>query len=97
MLHIVLLLVTSDFPISTALESQRYPAVCYQQDQYYVFWCDQRYYGVDSTNCLYCARVTTAGTVIDTDGRLLFRDDAGYELDAAFDGTNFLVVFRNHC
>jgi len=97
MLHLLLMLISTDFPISTAFESQRYPAVCYQQDQYYAFWCDRRFYGLDTTNCLYCTRITTEGVVIDPDGRLLVRDDVGYELDAAFDGANFLVVFRNHC
>jgi hypothetical protein len=96
-MYFLLMLISADFPISNAVESQRYPVVCYQQDQYYVYWADRRFYSMDSTNCLYCARVTTAGAVIDADGKLLFQDDVGYELDAAFDGTNFLVVFRNHC
>jgi len=97
MIVLGLMLVGSDFPISAAAESQRYPAVCFQPDQYYVFWCDRRFYGLDSTGCLYCARVTTDGAIVDPDGRQLYRDDVGYELDAAFDGVNFLVIFRNHC
>jgi len=97
MMHLLLILVSADFPITTEVESQRYPVVCYQQGQYYVFWADRRFLSLDSTSCLYGARVSTGGVVLDTSGRLLFRDDVGYELDAAFDGTNFLVVFRNHC
>ena len=97
MMPLLLILICVDFPITTEVESQRYPAVSYQQGQFYVFWADRRYLGVDSTSCLYAARVSTAGVVLDTAGKLLYRDDVGYELDAAFDGTNFLLVFRNHC
>jgi hypothetical protein len=97
MMHLLLILLSADFPITTEVESQRYPAVSYQEGQYYVFWADRRFLGVDSTSCLYAARVSTDGAVLDTAGKLLFRDDVGYELDAAFDGANFLVVFRNHC
>jgi hypothetical protein len=97
MMPLLLILISVDFPITTEVESQRYPVVSYQQDQYYVFWADNRFLGEDSTSCLYCARVSIAGVVLDTAGKQLYRDDVGYELDAAFDGANFLVVFRNHC
>lgn len=96
-MHLLLLLLGADFPISDEIESQRYPAVSIAQGQFFVFWTDRRFYGLDSSSCLYCARVNTDGAVVDPAGRLLFYDDAAYELDAAFDGTNFLVVFRNHC
>ncbi len=97
MMQLLLVLVSTDFPITAAYDSQRYPAVCYQDGQFYVFWADRRFLSQDSTSCLYATRVSTDGVVIDTAGKQLFRDDVGYELDAAFDGTNFLVVYRNHC
>ncbi|OPX17561.1 hypothetical protein BXT86_05795 [candidate division WOR-3 bacterium 4484_100] len=97
MLFILLTLIGSDFPISTAQNSQRYPGICYANNIYYVFWVDKRFYGQDSTTSLYGSRVSKDGVVIDPDGKLLFRDDVGYELDADFDGENLLVVFRNHC
>lgn len=91
---LVLALISSDFPISTAPNYTGYPSVCYANDQFYVFWIDQRSYPLRS---LYGARVTTDGTVLDPDGRELYTDSAGYSCDVAFDGTNFLAVTRNHC
>lgn len=91
------MLLGADIMINNEIESQRYPAVCYAQGQYFVFWTDRRFYSIDSSCCLYCSRVSTNGTVIDPNGKLLFYDDVAYDLDVAFDGANYLVVFRNHC
>ena len=91
------MLLNADFPISNEIESQRYPAVGCAQDQYCAFWTDHRFYSIDSSSCLYCSRVSTDGSVIDPNGKLLYYDDAAYEMDVAFDGTNYLVIFRNHC
>lgn len=93
-LAVVLALVGSDFPISTAPNYTGYPSVCYANDQFYVFWIDQRHYPLMS---LYGTRVTIDGTVLDANGRELYTDSAGYSCDAAFDGTNILAVTRNHC
>jgi hypothetical protein len=92
-----LMLVTADFPVTTAQESQRYPTVYYALDQFYVFWVDERFAAEDSSECLYVARITTSGTVLDPEGILLFREEVTEELDVAYDGTNFLVTFRNYC
>ncbi len=94
LLTFLLLLVGSDFPISTAPNYTGYPSVCYANDMFYVFWIDQRHLPLLS---LYGARVTTDGTMLDPSGRSLYVDSAGYSCDVAFDGTNLLVVTRNHC
>jgi hypothetical protein len=43
------------------------------------------------------ARVTKQGTVLDPTGVELFTDSIGYRVSAAWDGSNFLVVTREHC
>ncbi len=91
------MLLSVDFIINAEIESQRYPAVGFAQGQYCVFWTDRRFYSIDSSCCMYCTRIATNGTVIDPGGKLVFYDDVAYELDVAFDGINYLVVFRNHC
>jgi hypothetical protein len=93
-LAILAALIGGDFPISTAPNYSGYPSVCYANDQFYVFWIDQRNLPLMS---LFGARVTTDGTVLDPSGRELYTDSAGYSSDVAFDGTNFLAVTRNHC
>lgn len=93
-LAIVFTLISSDFPISTAPNYTGYPSVCYVNDLFYVFWIDQRQLPLRS---LYGARVATDGTVLDSAGRELYTDSAGYNCDVAFDGTNLLAVTRNHC
>ena len=93
-LALVLALLSGDFPISTAPNYTGYPSVCYANNQFYVFWIDQRNLPLRS---LYGARVTTDGTVLDPTGRELYTDSAGYNCDVAFDGTNLLAVTRNHC
>ncbi len=97
MIPIILLLISADFPITTAGDFQEYPAVCYVNDQFYVFWVDYRYRYTTGQLSLFGARVSKTGAVLDTAGRLLYGDSASYNCDAAFDGTNFLVVTRNHC
>ncbi|UCG31315.1 MAG: hypothetical protein JSV53_05410 [candidate division WOR-3 bacterium] len=87
----------AEFPICTAADEQYYPCGVYENDQYYVFWADYRYYDVDSSQSVFGARVSTDGTVIDPDGKLLYRNRTGYEPAVAYDGTNFLVVFRDSC
>jgi hypothetical protein len=90
-------LFTADFPICTADDVQQYPCAVFANDQYYVFWMDDRYHFVDSVHAVFGARVSTNGTVIDPDGKLLFAREAGFNPCAAYDGTNFLVAFRDSC
>ncbi len=94
MIPLILLLIGADFPISTAPNYTGYPSVCYANDQYFVFWVDQRQYPNMS---IYSARVTKDGFVLDPNGIELYTDSAGYRCSVACDGTNFLVVTRNHC
>jgi hypothetical protein len=87
-------LVSADFPICAAPGFTGYTSVVYAQDLFYVFWEDQR---ESPLTGLYAARVTKQGTVLDPSGRELYTDSVGYRINAAWDGTNFLVVTRNHC
>lgn len=90
-----LYLVNADFPICTNSLSQYYPCPLYENGQYYVFWSDRRHHSPDYS--IYGARIATDGTVLDPDGKLIFRRQTGYELSAAYDGANFLVVSRDSC
>lgn len=94
LLHILL---AADFPICTAQYFQAGPAVLFAENQYYVFWEDERYFFDDSSRATYVARVTTNGTVIDPDGIVLYSDSTGYRPAVSYDGQNFLLVTRNHC
>lgn len=89
-----LLLMQADFPICPASSFSGYPASIYYDSLYYVFWIDQR---TLPTMSIYGARVATDGTVIDPSGVQIYNDSASYGCNVAFDGTNFLVVTRNHC
>ncbi len=91
---LLLALVGADFPICAASGYSGYASVVYAQDQYYVFWEDQRAYPLTG---VYGARVTKQGAVLDPNGVNLFTDSVGYRVSAAWDGTNFLVVTRQHC
>ena len=87
-------LVGADFPICTASGYTGYASVEYAQDQYHVFWEDQRAYPLTG---VYGARVTKQGEVLDPTGVEFFTDSIGYRVSAAWDGENFLVVTRQHC
>jgi hypothetical protein len=92
--HLLLCLLGADFPICTAPNYTGYPAVCHAEGRFYVFWVDQRQ---RPSMSIYGARVSHDGTVLDPDGVELYTDSAGYRCSAAFDGSGFLVVTRNHC
>jgi len=87
---IAFLLIGADFPICTASSYQGHTSVCYVNDTFYVFYADQRQY--PPFRSVYCNRVTKDGTVLDGTGVDLHSDSAGIRVNAAFDGTNFLVV-----
>lgn len=84
----------ADFPICTAPSYTGYPTVCYAHGRFNVFWIDQRR---APSMSIYGARVTVDGTVLDSNGVEICTDSAGYRCGVASDGSNFLVVFRNHC
>ena len=96
-LMLSLVLPNVHFPICTAANDQYFPCAMYENDQYYVFWVDYRDNGVDSSQSVFGARVSASGTVIDPDGKLLYKNRSGNAPAAAYDGTNFLVVFRDSC
>lgn len=87
-------LIQADFAICTYDESQYCPESIYANSQFYTFWNDRRFV---TEYCLYGARISESGTVIDPDGKELFRNQVDIDPAAAFDGTNFLVAFRDSC
>jgi hypothetical protein len=66
----------------------------FANDQFYVFWEDLRYYPSDRSTM--AARLTEDGQLLDPDGILIIRDRT-VDVDAAYDGTNFLVVVQDSC
>ena len=97
-LLVVLYLLGANFPICTeTTNSQNCPTTIYANNQYYVFWYDCRYYAQNSTYAIFGSRVTTGGTVLDYNGKELFRDSSYLKLSCAYDGINFMVVARNGC
>jgi hypothetical protein len=93
-IHIILVLLNADFAVNTGSNYQGYPSLCYANDQFYVFWIDQR---TLPNMSIFGARVMKDGTVIDTSGVELYTDSASYDCNVSYDGTNLLVVTRNHC
>ncbi len=94
MLILLLCILGSDFPISTAYESQHGSSVQFANDQFYVFWQDLRFYPSDRSTV--GARITEQGQILDPDGALLMRDRT-MTVDCAFDGINFLLVVQDSC
>ncbi len=86
-------------PISTVPNAdpnpgnQYIPSVAFDGTNYLVVWTELR--DASPSYELYAARVTPAGTVLDPDGRQI--TSGAYALrmpSVAFDGTNYLVVWR---
>lgn len=94
MVSLILLLLSSDFPISAQIESQHRPVAIFADGMFYVFWQDLRFYPSDRST--FAARVTPEGSVLDTNGVLMMRDRT-ISADAAYDGTNFLIVVQDSC
>jgi hypothetical protein len=90
----ILFILSNDFPISAATESQHYPIVQFADSQFYVFWQDLRFYPSDRTTM--AARISSDGLVLDPDGIVMMRDRT-VDADAAYDGTNFLLVVQDSC
>ncbi|MEO0185741.1 MAG: hypothetical protein ABIL20_08100 [candidate division WOR-3 bacterium] len=90
---IVLRLFSVDFPITNLNSDERFPCAAYANSQYYVFWTDYRNY---PQYALYGARISPTGTVIDLNGKFLFQDSC-FTPAVAYDGSNFLVVWRDGC
>ncbi len=84
----------SGIPISTAANSQRYPAVAHDGTNFLVVWEDFRsgtgYYDI------YGARVSGTGAVLDTSGiPISTATNDQFTPAVAHDGTNFLVVWED--
>ncbi len=84
----------ADFSICTAKGNQIYPRLLSKNNQYYIFWADYRHGG---DYALYGTRLTKAGKVLDSNGKLLFKHKAAYQPAIAADETNILAVFRDGC
>ena len=83
----------ADFAICTANHYQFNPQATFANNQYYVFWEDWRFHQADSITGIYGARISTTGSVLDPDGKLLLLDSV-LDPKAAWDGSGFLVVCR---
>lgn len=97
LLSLLFIFSTSDFPISTAVDNQLFPSVNYVNGQYYVFWEDRRFYSSDSTFGVFASRVSENGTVLDPGGKEIYSNLVYYDVNASFDGTNFLVALEDSC
>jgi len=96
-MSLLLLLIGADIPVCTATNDQLTPVVTFANQQYYVFWEDRRFVGVDTTYAVYGARVTPEGAVLDPEGKLIFRRQVRYDVAVATDGLGFLVAFEDSC
>jgi len=79
--------------VTTAAETQRYPAVSSNGSDWLIAWEDRRNYSITWTD-VYGARVSTAGTVLDAAG-IAISALGGDELKPhlASDGADYLVIW----
>lgn len=76
-------------------DSANNPHVIFDGNHYYVVWEDHRQYSVSRTD-VYGARITVAGTVLDTSGQAI-SVAPGFEYSPAvcYDGQNYLVAWHD--
>ncbi len=89
-----LCIIQADFGICTYDGDQIYNTPCYANNQFYAFWIDRR---LETDYSLFGARITESGSVIDPNGKELFRNQADGKPEIAYSGANFLAVFRDSC
>ena len=83
---------TAGIPVSTASSGQRFPFVVFGETNYLVVWADRRNGEYD----IYGARISTSGTVIDTNGiPISTAPNTQFFPSVDFDGTNYLVVWED--
>jgi hypothetical protein len=85
--------------ISSDSFNQVNPAVAFAGSDYMVVWQDGRKnFGKSADYDIYCARVTPVGSVLDPHGRQDISSMADRQSfsSAAFDGTNYLVVWQDY-
>ncbi len=90
-------LISVNFAVCTDTANQYYPAAIFANNLYYAFWSDYRYYNSSGLYSIFGARITNTGIVLDPGGRALYSNQSAHEPKVAFDGNNFLVVFRDSC
>ena len=80
-------------PISTELNDQRNPAICFCGADYLVVWDDTRN---DSLGDIYGTRVNQAGIILDSAGIMISNAPYRQRHPAiAFDGVDYLVVWED--
>jgi hypothetical protein len=80
--------------ISTAANSQGSPALAFDGTNYLVAWSDYR---SGTSNDIYGARVSPAGSVLDGSGLAISTAaNSQYSPALAFDGTNYLVAWSDY-
>ncbi len=83
---------TLGIAVTTVEAQNEFPAVTFDGENYLVIWQDERNVVYD----IYCARISTAGTVIDTTGIAISTADHDQCSPAvAFDGQHYLVVWQD--
>ena len=92
-----LFLLSADFVVSADSSHQTCAQAVFCNNQYYVFWSDSRFAPSQNLFAIYVSRVTADGRVVDPHGKPLYIGIAKFEPQVAFDGTSFLVVFRDGC
>jgi hypothetical protein len=84
---------TACIAISTAAGGQYHPALAFEGANFLVAWHDER---TSHYSDIYGARVTPAGTVLDTAGIAISTAGSFQQRPSlAFDGTNFLAVWQD--
>ena len=86
-------IIKPEFPVALAGGHQHCQSIAFDGTNYLVVWADSR----GTTYDIYGARVTKSGTVLDANGKLLIGGDgAQYSPAVTFNGTNYIVVYRDN-